>query len=277
LFLLTVLTTLWTGAINEGYDPLQNPANLLQGVPFSFTLLAILGVHEFGHYFMARRYKAPVTLPYFIPLPPGLGLGTMGAVIRLKAPFMDRRSLFDVGIAGPLAGLAVAVPLLFWGLSQSQVGPLQPGGLQEGNSIFYAFAKFVVFGKFLPGGGEDVFISSTAFAAWLGLFITALNLLPAGQLDGGHVAYALLGEKSRYLGGIVIGLLVILGLPLGDLLGIPYPGYAGWFTWVLFIVVFGLAHPTPLNDLTDLGMPRRLLGAFSWFLFIILFTPLPFS
>ena len=283
LFLLTVASTFYTGGQDiAGFS-------VLNGILFSASILTILGAHEFGHYFVARYYKAPVTLPYFIPLPLISPIGTMGAVIRLKAPFVNRKSLFDVGIAGPLAGLVFAIPILFIGLSMSSVGQC-PVGLtcfQEGNSIVYALAKFAVFGKFLPSGGLDVQLSPVAWAGWVGLFITALNLLPAGQLDGGHIIFALLGKNARTLGWATVVVLVILALPallpvpldlsfLG-IRGLNYPGYFGWFIWVGLIYLTGVNHPVPLNAISDLGIGRRILGFVAIIIFILLFTPLPFS
>jgi len=284
LFLVTVASTFYTGGQDvAGFS-------VVNGILFSASILTILGAHEFGHYFVARFYKAPVTLPYFIPLPLISPIGTMGAVIRLKAPFVNRKSLFDVGIAGPLAGLVFAIPILFIGLSMSTVGQC-PVGLtcfQEGNSIVYALAKYVVFGKFLPSGGLDVQLSPVAWAGWVGLFITALNLLPAGQLDGGHIIFALLGKNARYLGWATVAILAILGLPallpggpldlsfLG-IRGLAYPGYFGWFIWVMLIYFTGVNHPVPLNAISDLGIGRRILGFVAIIIFILLFTPLPFS
>lgn len=283
LFLATVASTFYTGGAEiAGF-------NVVGGILFSVSILTILGAHEFGHYFVARYYKAPVTLPYFIPLPLISPIGTMGAVIRLKAPFVNRKSLFDVGIAGPLAGLVFAIPILLIGLSMSTVSQCPAGQtcFQEGNSIVYALAKYAVFGRFLPSGGLDVQLSPVAWAGWVGLFITALNLLPAGQLDGGHIIFALLGKNARYLGWATVVVLAILGLPallptpldlsfLG-IAGLNYPGYFGWFIWVGLIYFTGVNHPVPLNAISDLGIGRRVLGFVTIIIFILLFTPLPFS
>jgi membrane-associated protease RseP (regulator of RpoE activity) len=300
LFLLTVATTFLTGALYG------DNFNVLNGILFSGSILTILGAHEFGHYFVARYYKAPVTLPYFIPMPPIVSpIGTLGAVIRLKAPFVNRKSLFDVGIAGPLAGMVFAIPILFIGLSMSSVDRCPIGQLcmQEGNSLLYAFVKYAVFGRFLPAGGLDVQLSPVAWAGWVGLFVTALNLLPAGQLDGGHIIFALLGKHARNLGWATVVVLAILALPallptavealashglpaflpttidlsfLG-IRGLNYPGYFGWFVWVGLIYMTGVNHPVPLNDISDLGLGRKILGFLAIILFVLLFTPLPFS
>jgi membrane-associated protease RseP (regulator of RpoE activity) len=266
LFVVTVLTTLYAGS--EG-------GNLLSGAPFAFTLLAILGTHEFGHYFVARYHRAAVTLPYFIPMP--IGLGTMGAVIQLRSPILNRKQLFDIGVAGPLAGLFVAIPLLIYGLSQSPVEPtsvLQQrafesgyASTQEGNSLLYLGLKYLIHGKILPGNGLDVSINSMTFAAWFGLFVTCLNLLPVSQLDGGHVAYALFGRRAWGLAYGTAGLLLVLGLVNG--------GWRGWLLWVILPFVFGLRHPPPLNDHTSLDRKRKVVGVLMIVIFILVFTPVP--
>jgi membrane-associated protease RseP (regulator of RpoE activity) len=266
LFLITVLTTLRAGSLQEG-------GSLLSGASFAFTLLAILGTHEFGHYFVARHHRAAVTLPYFIPMLPvgGFSLGTMGAVIQLRSPIRDRKQLFDIGVAGPLAGLAVAIPLLIYGLSQSPVQRLSDEAIymQEGNSLLYLGLKYLVHGKILPGEGLDVSINSMTYAAWIGLFVTCLNLLPMGSLDGGHTAYALFGRRAWGLAHITAGALLILGLRRG--------GWQGWLLWVILPFAFGLRHPPPLNDHTPLDRRRKILGVVMILIFILVFTPLPFK
>jgi Zn-dependent protease len=262
-------------------DPIQQimviirtPALWMIGVPYALTLLTILGVHEMGHYTMARHHKANVTLPYFIPMP--FGLGTMGALIRLKSPIKDRRQLFDIGVAGPLAGLAVAIPLLIIGLSLSPVefvGRSVPGA-QEGNSILYAVLKFLTKGQWLPGGGYDVMINAIAFPAWFGLVITMINLLPIGQLDGGHIIYSMFGRAQWQVAVIaeiiLLGLGAYLAFTTGQLLNV-------WLLWAILVQVFGLRHPPPLNDLTRLDRKRQVIGWATIAIFFLIFTPLPFS
>ncbi len=262
LFLATVLSTLWTGSSYED-------GSLLSGAPFAFTLLFILGTHEFGHYFAARHYQAAVTLPYFIPMPI-LGLvGTMGAVIQLRSPIQNRKQLFDIGVAGPLAGLVVAIPFLIYGLSTSpvQLTMTEPDSvfMQEGNSLLYLGLKYLVHGQILPRDGLDVSINSVAFAAWFGLLITSLNLLPVGQLDGGHTAYALLGRRAWRLAAIIIGGLLALGAV----------SWSGWFLWAFMTFIFGWRHPPPLNDHTPLDQRRKVLGVVMLAIFILVFTPVP--
>jgi Zn-dependent protease len=253
---------------------LRTPALWLIGVPYALTLLTILGVHEMGHYVMARRHKANVTLPYFIPMP--FGLGTMGALIRLKSPIKNRKQLFDIGVAGPLAGLAVAIPLLIIGLSLSPVefvGRAAPG-TQEGNSILYAVLKFLIKGQWLPGGGYDVIINAIAFPAWFGLIVTMINLLPIGQLDGGHIIYALFGRVQWQVALvaeiILLGLGTYLAFTTGQILNV-------WLLWAILAQVFGLRHPPPLDDLTPLDRKRKLIGWATIVIFFLIFTPLPFS
>ena len=277
LFIATLLATLLTGAVNEVGQMapnadmilplmLRQPVLLLSGLPFSLTLMSILLAHEMGHYIMGRRYNAPVSLPYFIPMPIFGLFGTMGAVIVQRAPFEERRSLFDIGLAGPLAGLVVALPLLVYGLATSTVGPITPGGLLEGNSILYLAIKYLVFGRILPGNGMDVFLNPVAWAAWGGLLITSLNLLPVGQLDGGHILYALLGRRAWPVAFGVVGLLVVMGF-----------FWQGWFLWAFLVLIFGVRHPAPLNDLSPMGLRRTLVGIGVLVLFVLTFTPIPFS
>jgi len=290
LFLLTLISTFLAGSLNSGGSQAQSffeyflPQNLWTGWPFACTLLGILTAHEFGHYFAARYHKVAVTLPYFIPMPITF-LGTLGAFIRLKEPVPDLRKLFDIGIAGPLAGLVLAIPLLFIGLSSSPVlvSNFVEGGMLEGNSLLYYYAKIIVFGQVLPNPitGEDVFINQVTFGAWIGLLVTALNLLPVGQLDGGHTVYALFSRRSRIINIgmlIIMALLAIAGLEsLQEL----YPvlinfGFSGWFLWIgMILFIIGPFHPPALDDVTRLDRKRRLIGYLMIIIFILTFVPVP--
>ncbi len=262
----TLLTTLTVGAANEGVNVFRHPSGLLAGVPFAFSLLLILGIHELGHYFTARSYGVEVTLPYFIPAP--IGLGTFGAFIKMKSPVTDRKALFDVGLAGPLAGLVIAIPVLIIGLKHSQIIPaLEPGriGIRLGSPLLFSFIQRLTLGS-LPEN-VDVLLHPVAFAGWIGLFVTALNLLPIGQLDGGHVSYALLGRHHRWVAiGTLLGLLV-----MGTLF------WPGWLFWAGLTLALGLKHPPPLNDVTPLDRRRRVGGVLSFLLLLSLITPAPFS
>ena len=193
LMLATFLTTTATGAL--WMHGMRDIAPISDGLSYSVPLMAILLCHELGHYVAARIHGVEASLPYFIPFFPGLGLGTLGAVIGMREMTSDRKKLIDIGAAGPLAGLAVAVPVLLYGLAQSKVGPIQPGGEQEGNSVLYALLKYAVKGAWLPDGKQDVFLSPAAHAGWAGLLVTMINLLPIGQLDGGHIATAYFGNR----------------------------------------------------------------------------------
>ncbi|MBZ0170088.1 Peptidase family M50 [Candidatus Methylomirabilis lanthanidiphila] len=265
LLLATLTTTVFVGAANRGANPFADPWSLAQGLPFAVTLLLILGVHELGHYFTARRYGITVTLPYFIPAP--VGLGTFGAFIRMKSPVTDRQALFDVGIAGPLAGLCVALPAIVVGLHWSELiltGAEEHAGIALGTPLLFSLLQWLTLGP-IPEGG-DVLLHPVAFAGWIGLFVTALNLLPIGQLDGGHIAYALVGRHHRRVA--IFTVLVLIGM------GIAY--WPGWLFWASLSLILGLKHPPPLNDVTRLDDRRRLVGFASLLLLLSVMTPSPF-
>jgi Zn-dependent protease len=239
--------------------------NLWRGIPYCLSILAILGAHELGHYFAARHHKVPVSLPYFIPLPIP-PIGTMGAFIRLKSPVKNRKALFDVGAAGPLAGLVVAIPILIIGLATSPVEPLPEVYSLEGNSVLYLAAKLAVKGQILPTETHDVFLNQMAWAGWVGLFVTGINLIPVGQLDGGHVAYTLFGRKARRLFIPVIVLMIVL-LILTQF----------WGLWILILFFLGRVYAEPLDDVTQLDGRRRWLAVFTLLLFLLVFVPIPLS
>jgi membrane-associated protease RseP (regulator of RpoE activity) len=274
LLAATVLTTLFAGATFARADALGalsqlvNGGNFLPlvkalsaGAPFAATLLLILGVHEMGHYVAARIHGVQVTLPYFIPAPL-LGLGTFGAFIAMKSPVQNRKALFDVGLAGPIAGFVVAVPLMVAGLLLSQVVPAGDGG-RLGLSILVDWLVDLVKPH---GAGFAVQLHPIAIAAWFGLLITGFNLIPVGQLDGGHVAYAILGRGSR-----TVAYAAFFGL-----LAMGYFFWSGWYTWALFALITGLGHPEPANDITPLDGGRKLIGLLTFGLFLLLVTPKPF-
>lgn len=267
LFALTVISVLYAGALMQAPDYAWALTHPLAGLPFAAGLLSILVAHELGHYFMARRLGVPTSLPYFIPMPFNL-FGTMGAIIRTRAPMRDRRQVLLLGAAGPLAGLAVAIPVLLAGLLRSTVEPIPvgEGAFMEGNFVLYALLKFAVFGQFLPRGGYDVFIHPLAFGAWAALFVTGLNLVPAGQLDGGHVAYALLGRWATWLSRLAVVAALLLSLV-----------WSGWFFFALLLFVFGQRHAQPLDDVTPLGRGEKALAIGMLVVFVMLFTPIPMT
>lgn len=273
LFGLTILSLLFVGA--SFYGNVSGPADLMRGWPYAICIILILGTHELGHYFAARYHKVAVTLPYFIPMP--VGLGTMGAFIQLRQPMRNRRVLLDIGAAGPLAGMIVAIPILLIGLKTSPVfmtqnwnvfwlRPNPDSFIQEGNSILYAVAKCLVFGRFLPDGLWDVYINQVATAGWTGLLVTALNLIPVGQLDGGHVAYSLFGERARLAFGPA---LVILGG-----LAVFYR-YDGWIIWLILLLWLGRVYAVPLDQITQLDNRRRVIAIIALIVFVLVFTPAP--
>jgi membrane-associated protease RseP (regulator of RpoE activity) len=263
------------------------------GPYFAATLMGILLCHELGHYVIGRRRGVDVSLPYFIPVPPQFTLGTLGAVIRMRKPISDRNALFDVGAAGPVAGLVIAIPLLVVGLSLSSLGPTKPDDMIEGNSILYALLKYAVFGRWLPSGGVDVQLHPMAFAGWVGLLITMINLMPIGQLDGGHVARAALGQSHEkwsgrlhvalpFLGFTIGGVMFVLaqraGRDVADSLSYAQSGVLPWLVWTLMLGWMrrqaGEYHP-PVGD-TPLD-PRRRRYAFAMLvIFLLIATPVPF-
>jgi membrane-associated protease RseP (regulator of RpoE activity) len=244
---------------------LREPRLILHGLPASLTIMGILTVHELGHYLAARKHGLNSSLPYFIPLPFGL-IGTMGAVIHMRTPWQDRDALFDVGAAGPLAGIAVALPLFFIGMMLSPAEPPQAIGTELGAPLLLAWMEDLVY--VLRGIPEDyvIYVNSWTFTAWFALFVSGLNLLPIGQLDGGHVAYAVLGDRVRIVTGAVVALVGVLGLTL----------WQGWFAWIFFSLLSGWRHPPPLNALSSLSPGRKRLGIVVFALMVLLFTPSPF-
>lgn len=273
LFGLTVFTTLWAGAfqvntkpVNGAWDFLMRyPGALIQGIPFAATLLGILVIHESGHYVLSRIHRVPASFPLFIPGPPHF-IGTFGAVIRMRSAIMNRRALFDIGVAGPIAGFVAAVVAILIGLSLSQIVPRSHTfGLQLGEPLLLQFCAWMMFGSIPPT--HDIVLHPIAFAAWFGFFVTAINLLPLGQLDGGHVAFAVLGRRQRSLALATIPVLIYLGLT----------GWPGWILWVALAGLVGIAHPPVIDPQTVLGGRRRWVAWAALAIFIVTFAPVPFS
>jgi len=293
LFFTTIVTTMLAGSMlfltEWSVEDMLMPRNLLDGlIFFSFPLMAILGIHELGHYFVSKKHNVAASLPFFIPVPPiGLPLGTLGAVISMREPIPDRKALIDIGIAGPIAGFLVSIPvcliglflmqqnpvfadpsqtfqlnppLLFTALSQFFTLPTSPGN----DLLFTALSQFFI----LPiSPGKEIVIHPTAFAGWVGLLVTAINLLPAGQLDGGHIARGALREKHKYASYTAIGLLLLSSLFGG-----------GWLLMAFFIVFFiGAGHPPALNEFVPLDAKRKMLVLLAVLIFIMSFTPIPVS
>ena len=273
LFAVTVFTTLWAGAYQTYTGTTLGPVDFLlgspealwRGIPFAATLLIILVTHEFGHYLLSRLHRVPASLPLFIPGPPHF-IGTFGAIIRMRGPIMNRRALFDIGVAGPLAGFAVALVALIIGLKLSTVvDRTSTYGLQLGEPLLLQFVSWIIIGSLPPQA--DVLLHPIAFAAWFGLFVTALNLIPIGQLDGGHVAYALWGSRQRTMAFAIVPVLIVLG----------FIGWPGWFLWAFMAGLWGLGHPPVRNPELTLGTGRILVGWFALIVFAVTFAPIPFS
>ena len=266
LLVVTALTTTLAGAFWLGLDPIAEPRLLVRGLPFAVTLITILLVHEAGHYLMCRRHGVSASLPYFLPAPPMIfPLGTFGAFIRIRSRFPDRRALFDIGAAGPWAGFVVALAATAIGLRLSTVLPEPPVAhtLELGDSVLTSFLTRLV----LNADPSTVILHPVAFAGWFGLFVTSINLLPVGQLDGGHVLYAAAGHRPRVVPSLLIASLVWLGLN----------GWPGWLIWAVILVVFlFLGHPPTTNDPEPLGAGRSLAVVFTFVVFLLTFVAEPF-
>ena len=303
MFLLTLLSVLFTGGL-YGYKG-ELPANTIQmiwaliksGWPFAISLLAILGAHEFGHYFAGKKNGVDVSLPFFIPFPFS-SFGTMGAFINMRSLPRNRRELFDIAVAGPLSGLIVAIIVLAIGLNLSELNTLPLSadagfGLQmEGNSLLYLLMKYLTFGKLLPQppglsgvslavywaqyfftglpfpwGAQDVMLHPVAWAGWAGLFVTAINLLPVGQLDGGHIFQTVFGKKTaQFIFPVIIAGLAILGL-----------FWNGWWMWAGILFFMGRRHAEPLDQVTQLDTTRKRIGYLAIAVFLLTFIPVPIT
>jgi membrane-associated protease RseP (regulator of RpoE activity) len=264
LFVATILTTLLVGAVNRGGNPFKQPLDILLGLPFSVGIILVLGSHELAHYLTARKLGVDATLPYFLPVPHPM-TGTMGAFIRITSPVPSKGALVRVGVAGPLVGFLVALPISVIGLALSKPVAVDTAqGIQLGSPLIFRLISQLLHPNLGPG--KDLLLHPLAFAGWLGLFVTALNLLPIGQLDGGHVAYAVFGRRWTRLSWIVIGLMVLLGF-----------FWMGWPFWAVLSVLLGLRHPPPLDDITPLSRTERWLAVAGLVLFALTFAPAPFG
>lgn len=288
MFLATVVSTFFVGL---GWAAPLYPEGQLPwygGWVFAVPLLSILLFHEFGHYIAARIHRVDASLPFFIPFP--LVFGTFGAIIKMKGRIAKRDALLDIGASGPLAGMAVALPVLIIGIAISEVGPQSPGEyILEGHSILYELLLWIVHGP-IPAG-HDIHLHPVALAGWVGLFVTMLNLVPVGQLDGGHVAYALFGERQDRISNVVLGLLPVLGAGVcGYFAAIGYQqGMRGerlfeeafvganWFVWFIVLTLMrryaGKKHP-PV-DPGELNLPRKFIAVTCLLLFVLIFMPVP--
>jgi len=249
LFILTVAST-W----------------IVGGPAYSFTIILILLGHEMGHYLMSRRYGIRATLPYFLPfpLPP---FGTLGAVIRMESTVSSRKALFDTGVAGPFTSLILSIPAIVIGLKLSNIVPvshIKEGALRLADPLLFSFIQRFVLGE--VSENYEILLHPVGFAGWVGLFVTSLNLLPIGQLDGGHIAYGLFGRRSR-----VIFLIAIVVMAFITVFYNP-----GWFLLLILIILFGFRHPPPIDDITPLDWGRKIVGGAAFLVFFLSFTPAPF-
>jgi membrane-associated protease RseP (regulator of RpoE activity) len=275
LLLVTFVTTMLRGAAWEApasglpfSEILAQPALLVLGLPYSLSLLAILGTHEMGHYLACRRYGIEATPPYFLPSPPHLLFGTFGAFIRIRAPITNRRALFDIGVAGPLAGAAVAVPILLLGIANSGWQPdraFGPGDHLLGGSLL---VRFVV-GWLAPPApapeGYTFVFGSLAMAGWVGFLATALNLLPVGQLDGGHIAYAISRKFHLWISRVSLGGFVVLGLLVNE----------AWLFWATLLIFFSPLHPRLIDEEGRLPLGRFMVAGLAGLLLLLSFVPDP--
>ncbi|MFH1177390.1 MAG: site-2 protease family protein [Acidobacteriota bacterium] len=273
LFLATLISTTLVGGFSFADLPqaaaaadlwqlLFHPAVLRAGLQFSLPLLAILLTHEMAHWLACRAHRLDSTLPFFIPIP--IGIGTFGAFIKIRTPIASKRELLDVGASGPLAGFLVSIPVLFAGIALSQPVAELPrtGYVIFGEPLLFQLVSSLIHPN-MPAGG-DIWLHPTGFAAWFGLFATALNLLPFGQLDGGHVSYALFGRFQRQWAWPLLIILVILGFR-----------WHGWWLWAVVALVMGVRHPRVPDESAELDWRRRLVAWICIVVFALCFTPEP--
>ncbi|HOP86585.1 MAG TPA: site-2 protease family protein [Syntrophorhabdaceae bacterium] len=248
LFILTFASTYFAG-----------------GFLYSISVMTILLCHEMGHYMASRLYGIPATLPYFLPFPLS-PFGTLGAVIKMKGIIINKKALFDIGVAGPLAGFVISLPFIYIGIRLSTIGPVPEGlgFLQLGDPLIFKLFQALLIGE-IPRG-YDLILHPFAYAGWVGVFVTALNLIPVGQLDGGHIVYALFGENSKK-----IYLFVIFGLGTYALFF-----SQGWLALIVLLLIFGMKHPIPLDNITELDRKRKILAFIILIIFILSFVPKPF-
>lgn len=246
-------------------DLFNHPSELFRGLPFSITIMSILLAHEMGHYLTCRYYGISSSLPYFIPFPSFIG--TLGAFIQIRSDFKDRSSLLEVGVAGPIAGFVLSVPILALAFNYCRFGPTESvdGLIHFGEPLIYKILAFLM--GVTPPPGEDVYLHPVGFAAWVGLFMTALNLLPIGQLDGGHIAYALFGRFHKRISQLFLLVIFLMGVFL----------WPGWLVWILLLALLGTRHPPTLNDKVPLGKRQVLLGWFGVVMLVLCFIPAPIT
>lgn len=287
LLIATIFTTILAGSVlwsnyNQQKDIflIFSAEYLLNGaVFFALPLMTMLGFHELAHYLLAKKHNVKASLPFFIPVPPlsGIPLGTFGAFISMREPIPNKKALLDIGVAGPIAGFLVAILItiigLFLTIYYAKPVPEDVGeSVVLGTPLIFNFLTYLM-QLFFPTANYNVLIHPTAFAGWVGLLVTAMNLLPAGQLDGGHIFRALLGEKAKYASYSAIIFMLIIGFGIPGII----EGYFGWVFFAFLIILLGVSHPPPLNDVSKLTNGRKLLGVFAIAILILCFIPTPLS
>jgi hypothetical protein len=264
LFVATLVTMFSAPALlNLDPDYFRKPGAIVEQVEFTITLMVILLFHEFGHYLAGRRRGVLMSLPYFIPAPNIIG--TFGAVIRSRSPLTNRRDLIEVGATGPIAGFVISLAALSIGLESSQIVQAgQAGMLTMGDSLLLKFLTRLIIGP-IPNG-YDFTLSPAAFAGWVGLLVTMLNLLPLGQLDGGHIIYGLIGKRQHQISRLFLAVMIVLGL-----------WWPGWWFFGILVFLFGVNHPPTQNDAAEISGPARIMGWAAIIIFILCFVPIPFK
>ncbi|MBT3877423.1 MAG: site-2 protease family protein [Candidatus Scalindua sp.] len=258
LFIATFFTTYLVQSVFFRRD-------LAGSLSYAICIMTILFAHEMGHFIMCRKYRVGATWPFFlpIPLPP---FGTFGAVIKMRGHIPSKRALFDIGVAGPIGGLIFAIPITIIGLNFSEIHPVlkdSTSGLQLGSPLLFSFFTKLIIGN-IPEG-SDIFISPIVFAGWAGMFVTALNLMPIGQLDGGHVIYSLLGKHSSLVSKVGIGIFCCLAIFVSK----------NWILIAVLLLLFGFRHPAPVDQFTPLDFRRKCVGVLMLVMFFLCFTPIP--
>lgn len=265
LFVATIFTTLFAGVLQQGINFFKEPFRIWEGYPFSVSIMTILLGHEMGHYFASKLHRIKASLPYFIPAPSIIG--TFGAFIKMKSPILTRRALIDIGATGPLVGFVLSLIVCIVGLKMSKIIPLTAVDdlYKLGDSIIFSLLVKFILGDIPPQ--HDVFLSPVAFGGWIGLFVTSMNLLPVGQLDGGHIAYALLGRWHFYISRAVLFAIAALGIFC----------WYGWLIWATLLLFLRVDHPPILAWESRLSFGRRIVGIVSFIIFLLTFTPIPFK
>ncbi len=270
LFVITCFFVLFAGALMEGANPFEEFGSILAGLPFAFALMLILLSHELSHYVASMRHNVEATLPYFIPVPPIPGMitiGTFGAFIKMRSPIVTRSALVDIGASGPIVGFLFALAASAYGLFYSSVQVVDSGQtmLMLGDSLLFSALAHVIVGP-VPEG-MDIFLHPAAFAGWLGFFITSLNLIPVGQLDGGHILYAFAGARHLMASRVLVAVLAVMGVLF----------WHGWIIWAVLLLILRLNHPPVIYWETPLPRHKKIIGLIALVIFVLTFTPTPFA